>query len=282
MNKMTFFQFCERLKSDGAYIGDDNHVHRKDGRLLSRRCKNGYFMVRKMYDGEMYHFMEHRVIWYFANGEFDESMEINHIDYDRGNNAIGNLELVTHSGNIIHSLQNRADTSGPNHWKAYFSEKDVQLIRLLAKHGYKRKEIAKLYDAKNENLISRVVTGARYGNVLEAGSIVSVYPLLVEKTSRTDLSYDEQLVNCVFGLCGETGEVADHIKKSKFQGHELDVNHIIEELGDVMFYICWMCNLIGVDFSEICYSNMEKLTKRYPKGFDAERSINREENKHAE
>ena len=60
---MDFFEFCERLKADGCHIGEDGHVYRKDGRILSRQCRNGYYMLRKMYEHPTYHFMEHRVVW---------------------------------------------------------------------------------------------------------------------------------------------------------------------------------------------------------------------------
>ena len=41
------------------------------------------------------------------------------------------------------------------------------------------------------------------------------------------------LINAALGLCGESGEVADIVKKATFQGHEPDINHIAKELGDV-------------------------------------------------
>ena len=273
---MTFFEFCERLKADGAYIGDDWHIHRADGRLLSRQCRNGYYMVRKMYDSHTYHYMEHRVIWYFHNGEFDESLVINHKDFDRANNDIDNLELVTQTENVRYSAANHPDSSGPNNARAFFSAEEVQVIRMLHKSGYRNKDIATLFDVKNSNLISRVVTGARYGNVEDAASIVSIYPLLVAKTSRSDLANEEQMKNAIFGMCGEAGEVADLVKKAFYQGHDLDVNSLVDELGDVSFYLCWLCNLLGIDFSEVCFNNMRKLTARYPDGFDAKRSLNRQ------
>lgn len=276
---LTFFEFCDRLKADGAYIGDDWHIYRKDGKPLSRQCRNGYYMVRKMYDNHTYHFMEHRVIWYFVHGTFDESLVINHKDFDRSNNDIANLELVTQSENIRHSLENDRfpDVSGSRNGRAYFTEKEVQAIRMMCKSGYRRKDVAELFDVKNANVISRIVTGARYGTVEDASTILAVYPLLVEKTSRHDLAAQERVKNAVMGLSGEAGEVVDFLKKVYYHGHEFDANHLIEELGDVMYYLCWLCNEIDIDFSELCFYNMKKLTERYPDGFDADRSIHRPE-----
>ena len=276
---MTIEEFTERLKADGVYIGEDNHLHRANGKLLSRMCRNGYYMTVKSYDNTVYRFMEHRVIWCFHYGTIDPELVINHIDFDRANNAIENLELVTPKQNMAHSIENGRMNwlKGADSPMAYMTEKDVQLIRYLCKHGYSQKLVADMYGLKHPNLISRVVTGARYGNVLDATSVISVYPILVEKTSRKDLPKDERITNALLGMCGEIGELVDIFKKHYFQGHELDVNHVIEEMGDVMYYLCWLLIELDEDIAEVCFENMVKLEHRYPNGFSAERSINRKE-----
>lgn len=100
-----------------------------------------------------------------------------------------------------------------------------------------------------------------------------------EKSKRTlnmDLT-DEQLIsNMVMGIAGETGEVVDILKKWMYQGHVLKVDDIEEELGDVMFYIVNLCNLLGLELQDAIEGNHKKLLKRYPEGFDVERSVNRE------
>ena len=275
--RMSFFQFCDKLIEDEMYIGEDNHIHRKDGRLLSRQMRNGYYTVRKRYNKIDYCFMEHRVIWYFHYGEFDESLVINHKDFDRANNDINNLELITQKENTAYSKCNMPDVRGHLNNRACLTEKEVQLAKYLCKHGYKQKEVAELLDVKNVNTISRAVNGARYGNVEDASSIISLYPLLVEKTRRSDLSVDEQMINASLGLAGEVGEVVDIVKKHMYQGHELEIEELLDELGDVMYYLYWLCMLFQIDFSEVCFNNMNKLTKRYPDGFEEERSINRAE-----
>ena len=85
---LSFSEFCDRLKEDGTYIGEDGHVYRKDGRPLSRLCRNGYYTVRKMYDTHCYTFMEHRVVWYFVHGSPAQDKVINHKDFDRGTIAL--------------------------------------------------------------------------------------------------------------------------------------------------------------------------------------------------
>lgn len=105
---------------------------------------------------------------------------------------------------------------------------------------------------------------------------IKKYQELAPNTLNKDLTYTMQLLNCVCGLAGEGGEVADIIKKHMFQNHILDVDHVEEEIGDVMFYICNLATLLGLNMETILDKNINKLAKRYPKGFESERSINRQ------
>lgn len=99
-----------------------------------------------------------------------------------------------------------------------------------------------------------------------------------EKSKRTlnnELTNEQLLSNMVFGITGEMGEVTDILKKYLYQGHYLKKNHVKEEIGDVMFYIVNLCNLLNLDLEEIIESNYYKLMDRYPEGFSVERSVNR-------
>jgi len=102
-----------------------------------------------------------------------------------------------------------------------------------------------------------------------------VYQRLTRRTAG-DLDVSSQLVNCALGLTGEAGEVADYLKKHLFQGHEWDVDTVVSELGDILWYIAQMADAIGWRLSDIAARNVEKLRKRYPDGFSVERSVNRE------
>ena len=85
------------------------------------------------------------------------------------------------------------------------------------------------------------------------------------------------IINGVLGLCGEAGECADMVKKHLFQGHDLDREHLAKELGDVAWYIAVAAHSIGYDLETVLQMNVDKLRKRYPDGFDAKRSLNRQE-----
>ena len=95
--------------------------------------------------------------------------------------------------------------------------------------------------------------------------------------NREKLSDTELLTNGVLGLSGESGECADLVKKHLFQGHELDAEKLANELGDVAWYLALASYAIGYSLETVLQMNVDKLRKRYPDGFSAERSIHREE-----
>lgn len=99
-----------------------------------------------------------------------------------------------------------------------------------------------------------------------------------EKAMRTAAASDSGalLLNGVMGLNGEAGECIDIMKKHLFQGHELDEEKLMDELSDVMWYAAITATGLGVTLDEVMEHNVEKLKKRYPDGFDKERSIHRE------
>jgi NTP pyrophosphatase (non-canonical NTP hydrolase) len=103
------------------------------------------------------------------------------------------------------------------------------------------------------------------------------YQRLAQRTSSEKMQLIEKIENGLMGLNGEAGEAIDVLKKHKFQGHRLDRNKLIEELGDVLWYIAETCEGLGVSMEEVARLNIEKLKKRYPEGFSSERSINRKE-----
>lgn len=84
-------------------------------------------------------------------------------------------------------------------------------------------------------------------------------------------------LNGVLGLAGESGECVDMMKKHLFQGHPLEVEHMAKELGDVAWYLAITAHAIGYDLETILQMNVDKLRKRYPNGFEAKRSLHREE-----
>lgn len=106
---------------------------------------------------------------------------------------------------------------------------------------------------------------------------INEYQELAMKTLNKALNKKDILINGVMGLCGESGEVIDIVKKHLAQGHELDKVKIIKELGDVAWYLAEVAYALDTDLETVLKLNIEKLQKRYPEGFKVEESINRGE-----
>jgi len=65
------------------------------------------------------------------------------------------------------------------------------------------------------------------------------------------------------GVCGEAGELADAIKREVIYGKGEDRKNIVEELGDLRFYLQMVQNLYGISDQEVLQTNADKLAKRY-------------------
>lgn len=85
------------------------------------------------------------------------------------------------------------------------------------------------------------------------------------------------LQNAALGLAGEAGEFADSIKKTSFQGHPVDEAHLAEEIGDILWYCALAAKALNKSLADIAQANIDKLSRRYPKGFEVGRSLNRKE-----
>jgi NTP pyrophosphatase (non-canonical NTP hydrolase) len=85
----------------------------------------------------------------------------------------------------------------------------------------------------------------------------------------------QALQNAALGLAGEAGEFADAIKKVSFQGHTLNHAYLAQEVGDILWYCAMAASALGMDLDDIAVQNVQKLQKRYPDGFEVERSLHR-------
>ena len=106
---------------------------------------------------------------------------------------------------------------------------------------------------------------------------VNEYQKLAMTTLNPALNKKDVLINGVMGLCGESGEAIDIVKKWLAQGHELDKEKLAKELGDICWYLAETATALDLSLEDILAANIEKLKKRYPEGFNAERSIHRTE-----
>lgn len=104
------------------------------------------------------------------------------------------------------------------------------------------------------------------------------YQKLAMRTLNPKLDKKDVLINGVMGLCGESGEAIDIVKKHLAQGHELDKAHLIKELGDIAWYLAETAYALDTDLDEVLQLNIDKLKNRYPDGFDTEKSLYRAKN----
>ena len=89
----------------------------------------------------------------------------------------------------------------------------------------------------------------------------------------------ERLTTAGVGLAAESGEFLEIVKKMLFQGkpwNDDNREHLIIELGDVMWYVMQACKALDVSLDDVIAGNVEKLKKRYPGGdFNVYHSENR-------
>ncbi len=104
---------------------------------------------------------------------------------------------------------------------------------------------------------------------------INEYQKLAMTTLNPALDKKDVLINGVMGLCGESGEAIDIVKKWLAQGHALDKEKLAKELGDIAWYLAETAYALDIPLEDILRGNLAKLARRYPEGFSAEKSIQR-------
>lgn len=106
---------------------------------------------------------------------------------------------------------------------------------------------------------------------------VNEYQKAAMATLNPALDKKDVLINSVMGLCGESGEAIDIVKKWLMQGHELDREHLARELGDVAWYLAEAATALDIPLEAVFQGNLDKLRQRFPNGFDTGALVNRKE-----
>ena len=104
---------------------------------------------------------------------------------------------------------------------------------------------------------------------------LNTYQVKAQRTSNPELTQREHLLNGLLGLAGEAGECCDLVKKHLFQDHREFEEKLVDELGDVLWYVAESAAAIGLSLNHIATYNVKKLEARYPEGFDPNKSLNR-------
>jgi NTP pyrophosphatase (non-canonical NTP hydrolase) len=85
-----------------------------------------------------------------------------------------------------------------------------------------------------------------------------------------------ELLHAQLGITTEAGEFADVIKKYLFYGRAIDRINLIEELGDLTWYIGLAIQAIDSTWGEVFKANIKKLAARYPERFKEHDAIYRD------
>jgi len=149
------------ISNKGVVISDYREVEGRNGVLTGKikATRRGRYETITLYrDGVGTGFLIHRLVamTFLPNPFFKK--EINHIDGDRFNNRLDNLEWVTRKENSIHSTHVLKKNRGENNSRSKLNEHDVIQIKLMLLAGHKQTEIGHLFNVTN-HAIHRIAHG---------------------------------------------------------------------------------------------------------------------------
>lgn len=100
------------------------------------------------------------------------------------------------------------------------------------------------------------------------------YQELAKRTISDEMYLNEVEYHALHGLASEIGELHGLYQK-EFQGHGFNEDHAMKEICDILWFVAEYCTSKGWDLEDVMEKNIEKLKKRYPEGFSAEKSLHR-------
>jgi NTP pyrophosphatase (non-canonical NTP hydrolase) len=153
-------------------------------------------------------------------------------------------------------------------------EKDLKLIKRLS--SLLDKEEQEILNTNFVEIIEKLVIKLEHD---QKRMKMNQYQDLTARTAPHFDDIVEEITAWTMGIAGESGEVADLVKKSVWHKHEWSHEKLVYELGDLMFYIARLSNVIGYSLDEVAVMNIQKLYRRYPDGFSPEASMNRRDEK---
>lgn len=113
----------------------------------------------------------------------------------------------------------------------------------------------------------------RFGGRMMRGN---EYQRLAARTINKELSQTEVADHALKGMISEVGEL-NGVYQKVYQKHPFDIGHAKKETGDILWFIAEYCTAMGWDLEDVMRMNIEKLKERYPEGFEAEKSLHRQE-----
>lgn len=102
------------------------------------------------------------------------------------------------------------------------------------------------------------------------------YSALALRTAAPDEIAYERIQHGVIGVGTEAGELLDQLKRHMFYGQPLDLTNLVEECGDVLWYLNLILTACWSSFEQAMEKNIAKLAKRYPGGYSDYHAVNRD------
>lgn len=107
------------------------------------------------------------------------------------------------------------------------------------------------------------------------------YQQAAQRTEKTPLFVNgdlsqSRLVHAMLGVCTEAGELQDMMKKHLIYGKPFDAVNVVEECGDVLWYLALALTSVGSTMEECMERNIAKLKRRFPSRFTEEAALNRD------
>lgn len=124
--------------------------------------------------------------------------------------------------------------------------------------------------------VGSYVLGYKLSNIIDSDNY-HYTPNEWQKMFGSSKNQTFNVIDLSITLSVRCGEFADVIKKRVFQGHGLNKEKLVKILYDILWLVAMLYDKIGYKFEEGLQMNVDKLRKRYPNGFESEKSINREE-----
>jgi len=101
------------------------------------------------------------------------------------------------------------------------------------------------------------------------------YQEQARRTQNTELTRHQRYEHSLHGLASEVGEIHG-IYQKYYQGHSINREEVIEEVGDLLWFIAELCDCVDVNMGDVASRNISKLRARYPQGFSEYDSLHRE------
>lgn len=91
---------------------------------------------------------------------------------------------------------------------------------------------------------------------------VKTYQNKIKRYWKTSNDVGLDVCHALIGMSGEMGEVSEPLKKALFKDEKLNKKHLTEELGDVLFYVITLANILDIDMTTCLNKNIDKLEGR--------------------